>query len=97
VRGSDPGRISVVTGPRHDGRQGLLIRPMTVAHLREPPATDYVEVMFCESARFYRLPRASPSFEASLRLLKEAAAAGRQLPIVLASVESDVIEAVGGS
>ncbi len=84
-----------MTEPPEADREGLLIRPMTVAHLREPPGADHVEVMFCESARFYRLPRASPSFAASLRLLKEAAATGRQLPIALAA-ESDVIGAVGG-
>ena len=70
-------------------------REMTVAHVREPPGADHVEVMFNESARFYRLPRASPSFEEALRLLKEAAAVGRPLTITLAPAESDVIEEVG--
>jgi hypothetical protein len=69
---------------------------MTAAHVREPPGADHVEVMFFESARFYRLPRATPSFEASLRLLREAVAVGGQVTIALASAESDVIEAVGG-
>jgi hypothetical protein len=70
------------------------VRQMTVAHVREPPGADHVEVMFCESARFYLLPRESPSFEASLRLLKEAGVAGEPLMITLASLESDVIEGV---
>lgn len=70
-------------------------REMTVAHVREPPGADHVEVMFNESARFYRLPRACPSFEVSLRLLQEAAAVGRPLTITLESAESDVIEEVG--
>ena len=69
-------------------------REMTVAHVREPPGADHVEVMFYESARFYRLPRASPSFEETLRLLKEAAAVGLPLTITLAPAESDVIEEV---
>jgi hypothetical protein len=70
------------------------VRQMTVAHVREPPGADHVEVMFCESARFYLLPRGSPTFEASLRLLREAGAAGEPLMITLASLESDVIEGV---
>jgi hypothetical protein len=85
-----------VNEPPGIGHEGDVIRRMTVAHLREPPGADHVEVMFCESARFYRLPRASPSFEASLRLLKEAVAVGRQLTITLAAPENDVIEGVGG-
>lgn len=77
-----------------EDRRGFLIRRMTVAHVREPPGADHVEVMFCESARFYLLPRESPSFEASLRLLKEAGIAGEPLMITLASLESDVITGV---
>jgi hypothetical protein len=77
-----------------DDREGFLLRRMTVAHIREPPGKDYVEVMFCDSARFYQLPRESPSFEASLRLLEEAVAVGECLTITLASLDSDVIEGV---
>ncbi len=77
-----------------DDRESLLLRRMTVAHIREPPGRDYVEVMFYESARFYQLPRESPSFEATLQLLKEAAAVGESLTITLASVDGDVIEGV---
>lgn len=77
-----------------DDREGFLRRRMTVAHIREPPGKEYVEIMFCESARFYQLPRDSPLFEASLRLLQEAVAVGESLTITLASLDSDVIEAV---
>ncbi len=74
----------------------LHVRCMTVARVREPPGADHVEVMFYESARFYRLPRAHPSFATSLRLLEEAAATGRQVAIGLASAENDVVVEVRG-
>ena len=35
---------------------------MTVAHIREPEGRDYCEVVFLESARFYRLGKANPAF-----------------------------------
>ena len=82
--------------PPHRDAGDLHVRPMTVARVREPPGAGHVEVMFYESARFYRLSRANPSFAASLRLLEEAAATGRQVAIGLASAESDVIVDVRG-
>jgi hypothetical protein len=69
-------------------------REMTVAHIREPKGADDVEVMFFESARIYRLPRAHPRYAGMMRLLREAMSSGRVLTIRLASLESDVIEDV---
>lgn len=76
-------------------RQGKpFYREMTVAHIREPKGADDVEVMFLESARIYRLPRAHPRYARMTRLLREAMSSGRALKIMLASPESDVIEDV---
>ena len=69
-------------------------REMTVAHIRGEKGGGDAEVMFFESARIYRLPRAHPRFAEMMRLLREAMAGGRVLTIRLASLESDLIEQV---
>lgn len=65
---------------------------MTVAHIREPAQGAFVEVMFLESARFYRLLRVNPDFDAILERLRGGMREGRILEIKVASPESDVIE-----
>ncbi len=72
-----------------------LVRELTVAHVREPRGEEFAEVAFLESARFYRLPKSHPAYEETLARLRAAQAAGRPLAIVLASLESEVIEEVG--
>lgn len=67
---------------------------MTVAHLREPEGRDYCEVVFLESARFYRLQKTSPAFGEVIGTLREAMAMGRSVKVVLATVNGDVIESV---
>lgn len=67
-------------------------REMTVAHIRERKGAEYVQVVFLESARFYKLPKAHPSFDKILGLVREAMAIGRVLTVRLASPDSDVIE-----
>ncbi len=67
---------------------------MTVAHIREPEGRDYCEVVFLESARFYRLPKANPGFEEVIETLRQAMAMGRPVKVVLATVNGDMIEAV---
>ncbi|MFQ5526720.1 MAG: hypothetical protein ACE5GX_10715 [Thermoanaerobaculia bacterium] len=76
-----------------DDGSGGYVREMTVAHVREPEGEGYVEVMFLESARIYRLERESPAFEEALRLLTQAVEGG-VLRISLASIDSDTIEHV---
>ena len=68
---------------------------MTVAHIREPEGRDYCEVVFLESARFYRLLRANPAFGEIIGRLRNAMSMGRPVKVVLAAVNSDVIEDVG--
>ncbi len=67
---------------------------MTVAEIRRHEDRDYVHVVFLESARFYKLMKTNPNFVSILELLESARATESVLNIVLASVDSDVIEDV---
>jgi len=67
---------------------------MTVAHIREHEDRDYCEVMFLESARFYRLPKANAAFDEIIGTLRKSMEMGRPVRIVLATVSGDVIEEV---
>ncbi len=69
-------------------------RRMKVANIRERKGADYAEVVFLESARFYRLPRETPSFDEILMKLRDALAKGRALEVWLASPESEIIEQI---
>jgi hypothetical protein len=77
---SNPGR------PHH--------RQMTVAHIREQNEGDFWEVVFLESARFYRLSRKHQAFDSTVQRLREAMKSGRKLDIVLPAPDSDLIEEV---
>lgn len=76
------------------GRRNRHYREMTVAHIRESKGADYVEVVFLESARFYRLLKENPTYDKALRLLRDAMEKGRVLKIGLASLDSDTINEV---
>jgi hypothetical protein len=67
---------------------------MTVAHIREQTPGDAVEVMFLESARFYRLLRSNANFSALLERLRAARQKGEPVEIAVASPESDLIDDV---
>ena len=69
-------------------------REMTVAQIREPGGPDAMEVVFLESAHFYRVLRSNPAFNDILKRLRDAGKEGRALTIELASLESDIIENV---
>jgi hypothetical protein len=71
-------------------------REMRVAHIREREGAEAADVVFLESARFYKLPRARPAFDRILGQLREAMARGQAVEIRLASLDSDVIEDVRG-
>ena len=51
-----------------------ILRAMTPAHIREPREADYVEVLFLESARFYKLFKRNPSYEHIVTVLRDAVA-----------------------
>lgn len=80
--------------PDPHGQHKPFCREITVAHIRERKGAEYVEVVFLESARFYKLLKGHPSFEKILVQLRDALADRRPLNVVLASADSDVIEDV---
>jgi hypothetical protein len=67
---------------------------MTVAQIREPIGADYMEAVFLESARFYRVLKANPAYGEILRRLREAEAKGRVVTVQCASSDSDIIDGV---
>jgi hypothetical protein len=69
-------------------------REMTVAHIREPKGAPYTEVVFLESARFYRLATENPRYSEILKRLRDSLATGRALKVRCASLESADIEQV---
>jgi hypothetical protein len=69
-------------------------RAMTVADIRETTADDYVEVIFLESARFYKLFRENPAFGDTMTSLRESLAKGRAVDVGTRSLDSDVLEEV---
>ena len=69
-------------------------REMRPAHLREPAGAEYVEVMFLESARIYRLLKKNPKFGEIGRRLREGVGKRRALRVFLDVPEGGVIEDV---
>ena len=69
-------------------------RQMTVVHIRAHEGADYIDVVFLESARFYKLSKKNAAYDEALKLLRDALANRRTLEIRTSSVDSDVIEEV---
>ena len=69
---------------------------MTVANIREDDQAGDLEVVFLESARFYRLSRVHPSFDRLAELLRNALTEQRPVRVSIPSWESDVIDDVSG-
>jgi hypothetical protein len=67
---------------------------MTVADIRDRSNSDYVEVVFLESAMFYKLIRKNRAFKTTLGLLRTSLEENKVLKIRLTSPESDVIEEI---
>jgi hypothetical protein len=70
-------------------------RRMTVAHIRFGEHADYDEVMFLESARFYRLVKRRADYGSMLEKLRKAQTDALPVMVCFASFEADVIEEVG--
>ena len=64
------------------------------AKVMEHADQDYIEVVFLESARFYRLPKKTKGYEDFLKLLKEAEKKQSAVKIKLTVPNGDVIEKV---
>jgi hypothetical protein len=69
-------------------------RQMTVANIRYLADADYDEVLFLESARFYRLIKLHSDYGSMLEKLRKAHADGAAVEVCFSSVEDDCIEAV---
>lgn len=67
---------------------------MTVARVRQRAGADSVDVMFLESARIYKVPKAHPRVQAILDKLTDAMSQHRAVMVTLASHASDVIQDV---
>jgi hypothetical protein len=74
--------------------QNPVARRMTVAHIREQTQGEAVEVMFLESARFYRLLKSKPNFNAMLERLRDARQKRQPVEVVVAAPGSDLIDDV---
>jgi len=71
-------------------------REMRVAHIREPEGVKYLEVMFLESARIYKLFKENAAYSEILGHLRAALGKKYAVKVRCASAESDVIEEVQG-
>lgn len=69
-------------------------REVTVAEIRELKQADFVEVIFLESARFYRLLKKNPKYEVILVTLREAQASRTKVRVRSTSPDGDTIENV---
>lgn len=66
-------------------------RNMTAVQIREPDGADHAEVIFLESARFYRLQKENPAFDSMIAELRDAIEKGLDVEVRLASLTSDII------
>ena len=69
-------------------------RDLTVAHVRERPGLDVVEVMFLESARPFRLSRSHEHFDRLLSALQASEAEARSVRVTLTSPNGGDIDEV---
>ena len=76
-------------GPSSDRQSDL-----TVAHVREPSGKDFVEVMFLQSARIFRLSRLHDRFDRLVSTLREAEAAGQSVRVTLTTPHGGEIDDV---
>jgi hypothetical protein len=70
-------------------------REMTAAHIREPKNADFVEVMFLESARIYKVFKNNRKCKEILKRLREAVEKKLTVRVQLDTPHGDVIEDVG--
>jgi len=69
-------------------------RDLTVAHVRDRPGLGYVEVMFLESARPFRLSLSREHFGDLLSALRASAVSGRPVRVTSTTLHGGDIEDV---
>jgi len=67
---------------------------MTVANIRREEESDFVVVLFLESARFYRLLKKNRDYRIILQKIENALSDTEPLTVGFESIESDIIEEV---
>ena len=70
-------------------------RYMTAVRIIDFDGTESVEVIFLESARFYRLLRKNPAFDSLVAVLQDAIEKGAAVEVRTTSIAGDVIEDIG--
>jgi hypothetical protein len=65
---------------------------MTAVRIRKHEGADHIEVIFLESAQFYRLLKNNPAFDSIIAVLEDAIAKGLAVEVRLASLASNIIE-----
>lgn len=75
-------------------KRKLYCSDMTVANIRRKEGADFVEVVFLESARFYRLLKENRAYRDILAKLEKALSDGKPLKVGFTSIDSDIIEEV---
>ena len=69
-------------------------RNMTTVRILERDDADYAEVVFLESAQFYRLSKEDPAFDSMIVLLRDAMGKRVAVEVRLASLASNIIEEI---
>jgi hypothetical protein len=75
-------------------KRKLYYRTMTVANIRREEESDFVVVLFLESARFYRLLKKNRDYRIILQKIENALSDTEPLTVGFESIESDIIEEV---
>lgn len=75
-------------------KRELYCRDMTVANIRRNDEADFVEIVFLESARFYRIMKNNSDFNDMLGKLEIALSDSKRVTVGLDSIESEIIEAI---
>jgi hypothetical protein len=75
-------------------KNNQISRNMTTVRILEHDEADYAEVVFLESAQFYRLPKENPAFDSMIAALRDAMAKGLVVEVRLASLASNIIEEI---
>lgn len=75
-------------------KRKLYYHDLTVANIRREEGADFVEVVFLESARFYRLLREDQAYGDILEKLENALSDGKPIKAGFTSIDSDIIKDV---
>jgi hypothetical protein len=78
-------------------REKLVYGEMRVAHIREQKDSKYLEVMFLESARIYKLFKENPAYKEILGHLRTAKEKKSVVRVLMDVPEGDVIKDVEAS